>query len=113
MEANEQVRYGILDASAWSQRGEDAPSPAEEMNLSGLSWRPSDRTPNSRKTGKLQVHKYLQKDELTGKRLNKAPNDSIAYCIAKYVMEQEEPYMKKFVSNLKLKRYDIEVIDSE
>lgn len=64
-EANEQVRYGILDASAWSQRGEDAPSPAEDMG--GLTWRPSDRTGHSRKTGKLQVHKYLQKDEETGK----------------------------------------------
>jgi len=30
-EAGEIVRYGILDASAWSQRGEDAPPPAEDM----------------------------------------------------------------------------------
>lgn len=59
--AGEQVRYGILDASAWSQRGEDAPAPAEDM--AGLTWRPSDRTGHSRKTGKLQVHKYLQLDE--------------------------------------------------
>jgi hypothetical protein len=57
----ERVRYGILDASAWSQRGEDAPPPAEDM--AGLTWRPSDRTKHSRITGKLQVHKYLQKDE--------------------------------------------------
>jgi hypothetical protein len=56
----EKVRYGILDASAWARRGEDAPPPAEDM--AGLTWRPSDRTKNSRLTGKLQVHKYLQKD---------------------------------------------------
>jgi hypothetical protein len=61
----------------------------------------------------ISVKPPRKQDELTGKRLNKAPNDSIAYCIAKYVMEQEEPYMKKFISNLKLKRDDIEVIDSE
>lgn len=60
-EAGETVRYGILDASAWSQRGEDAPPPAEDM--AGLTWRPSDRTKHSRITGKLQVHKYLQSDE--------------------------------------------------
>ena len=48
------IRYGVLDASAWSQRGENAPPPAEDM--SGLSWRPSDRTKHdSRITGKLQV----------------------------------------------------------
>lgn len=58
--ANEKVRYGILDASAWSQRGEDAPSPAEDMR--GITWRPSDRTKHSRVTGKQQVHKYLQTD---------------------------------------------------
>ncbi len=60
-DANERIRYGILDASAWSQRGEDAPPPAEDMG--GLVWRPSDRTPHSRITGKLQVHNYLQVDE--------------------------------------------------
>lgn len=64
-QAGERIRYGILDASAWSQRGEDAPAPAEDM--AGISWRPSDRTKHSRITGKLQVHKYLQKDQETGK----------------------------------------------
>lgn len=61
-EAGEKVRYGILDVSAWSQRGEDAPPPAEDMG--NLTWRPSDRGKHSRITGKQQVHKYLQKDEL-------------------------------------------------
>ena len=60
-DAGEHVRYGILDVSAWSQRGEDAPSPAEDMG--NLTWRPSDRTKHSRVTGKLQVHNYLQTDE--------------------------------------------------
>lgn len=64
-EAKETVRYGVLDASAWSQRGENAPAPAEDM--AGLSWRPSDRTKHSRLTGKLQVHNYLQKDPISGK----------------------------------------------
>lgn len=63
-EAGERIRYGILDASAWSQRGEDAPSPAEDMQ--GIVWRPSDRTKHSRITGKQQVHKYLQVDKTTG-----------------------------------------------
>lgn len=58
--AGERVRYGILDASAWSQRGENAPPPAEDM--AGLVWRPSDRTKHSRITGKLQVHNFLQID---------------------------------------------------
>jgi len=62
-EAGERIRYGILDASAWSQRGENAPPPAEDM---GLVWRPSDRGAHSRLTGKLQVHNFLQKDPLTG-----------------------------------------------
>lgn len=59
--AGEHVRYGILDVSAWSQRGEDSPSPAEDMG--NLTWRPSDRGKHSRVTGKQQVHRYLQKDE--------------------------------------------------
>lgn len=66
-EIDEVIQYGVLDASAWSRRGETSPPPAEEMIARGVSWRPSDRTPNSRITGKLQVHKYLQKDPVTGK----------------------------------------------
>lgn len=65
MEAMEKIRYGILDASAWSQRGENAPPPAEDM--AGLNWRPSDRTKHSRITGKQQLHSYLQKEPDTGK----------------------------------------------
>lgn len=71
--AKEKVRYGVLDASAWSMRGENAPPPAEEMTAVGakeghnLTWRQSDRTAHSRITGKAQVHKYLQKDPETGK----------------------------------------------
>lgn len=61
----EKVRYGVLDASAWSMRGENAPPPAEDMP--GCYWRPSDRTKHSRITGKLQVHNYLQKNPESGK----------------------------------------------
>jgi len=66
-EKDQNIQYGVLDASAWSKRGESSPSPAEEMVNRGCYWRPSDRTPHSRKTGKLQVHKYLQVDVDTGK----------------------------------------------
>lgn len=66
LEQDEYIQYGILDASAWSMRGESSPPPAEEMISRGVYWRPSDRTKHSRITGKLQVHKYLQKDAITG-----------------------------------------------
>lgn len=67
LEKDEVIQYGVLDASAWSMRGESSPPPAEEMSARGVSWRPSDRGKHSRITGKLQVHKYLQKDITTGK----------------------------------------------
>lgn len=67
LEKDEVIQYGILDVSAWSMRGENSPPPAEEMILKGVNWRPSDRTGHSRITGKLQVHKYLQKDPETKK----------------------------------------------
>jgi hypothetical protein len=89
-EAGEVVRYGILDASAWSQRGEDSPSPAEDM--AGLIWRPSDRTKHSRVTGKQQVHRYLQKDEsgIPGVQIFNNCTDLIA-CLSSIPLDKNNP----------------------
>lgn len=89
-EAGEHVRYGVLDASAWSQRGEDAPAPAEDM--AGISWRPSDRTKHSRITGKLQVHNWLQTDEF-GEPKCKIFNTclDLISCLASLPMDKNNP----------------------
>lgn len=51
----------ILDASVWQKRGDVGPSIAETMNQNGCRWRPSDRSPRSRISGKLEVHRRLAK----------------------------------------------------
>ena len=69
LEANdEQIRYGVLDASAWQNKGDVGPTIAETMIRRGCMWRPSDRRPNSRQNGKLEVHRRLKPfvDEETG-----------------------------------------------
>lgn len=72
LEAGERISYGILDASAWQRRGLDAnaPSIAEVMIKRGCLWRPSDRSKDSRKFGKMELHRRLQvkdlPDEITG-----------------------------------------------
>tara|TARA_B100000963_G_scaffold282514_1_gene251149 strand:+ start:995 stop:2638 length:1644 start_codon:yes stop_codon:yes gene_type:complete len=65
-EEGEYIRYGILDSSTWSRRGDAGPSIAETMIREGCKWRPSDRSPRSRVAGKLELHKLLSKDENTG-----------------------------------------------
>lgn len=62
LEQNEYIRAGILDSSTWANRGETGLSIAEEMISQGCMWTPSDRSPGSRISGKLMVHKYLQGD---------------------------------------------------
>ena len=62
-EAGESIRYGVLDASAWARRGDIGPSIAETMIREGCKWRPSDRSLNSRKSGKMEVHKRLSWSE--------------------------------------------------
>lgn len=57
LESNEQIAYGVLDASTWAKRGDVGPSIAETMIQTGCRWRPSDRSPNSRISGKLELHK--------------------------------------------------------
>ena len=60
LERQEYIRYGILDASTWAKRGDIGPSIAETMIQQGCKWRPSDRTPRSRISGKLEIHKRLK-----------------------------------------------------
>jgi len=60
LERDEYIRYGVLDASTWAKRGDIGPSIAETMIQTGCRWRPSDRTPKSRISGKLEIHKRLK-----------------------------------------------------
>jgi len=60
LEKDEYIRYGVLDASTWARRGDIGPSIAETMIQTGCKWRPSDRTPRSRISGKLEIHKRLK-----------------------------------------------------
>ena len=59
-EKDEYIRYGVLDASTWAKRGDIGPSIAETMIREGCRWRPSDRTPKSRISGTLEIHKRLK-----------------------------------------------------
>ena len=63
LEKDEYIRYGILDASTWAKRGDIGPSIAETMIQTGCKWSPSDRTPRSRISGKLEIHKRLKLNE--------------------------------------------------
>ena len=60
------IRYGVLDSSLWHNRGDTGPSLAEQMNMKGCRWRPSDRSRGSRVAGKNEIHRRLQVDEFTG-----------------------------------------------
>jgi len=64
-ERGENIDYGILDSSAWHNRGQRGPSIAEEMNALGGRWRPSDRSHGARVAGKNQMHKRLRIDPVT------------------------------------------------
>lgn len=61
-QAGERMRYGVLDSSMWDNRGNTGPTPAEQMNGPPyrLGWRKADRSPNSRKAGKLELHRRLR-----------------------------------------------------
>ena len=59
------MRYGVLDSSLWHKRGDTGPSLAEQMNMKGCRWRPSDRSRGSRVAGKNEIHRRLQVDEFT------------------------------------------------
>ena len=65
-EHGEYIRYGVLDSSTWARRGDIGPSIAETMIQEGCRWRQSDRSPRSRISGKVEIHKRLRVDEDTG-----------------------------------------------
>lgn len=65
LEEKERVKYGVLDSSCWSSRGESGPTIAEIMMKEGCSWRPSDRSPGSRISGKMLMHSLLTKNPTT------------------------------------------------
>ena len=66
LEQGENVHYGILDASVWSQRGQVGDTPADTMNSMGCYWTPSDSSKGSRIAGKNLIHQYLAVDADTG-----------------------------------------------
>ena len=64
-EEGDRIAYGVLDSSAWHNRGQLGPSIAEEMISMGCRWRPSDRTAGARVAGKNQMHQRLKVDDIT------------------------------------------------
>lgn len=60
LDGQDKVAYGVMDGSVWSRRGETSPSVAEIMARNGLVWRPSDRSPGSRRSGKFEIHRRLR-----------------------------------------------------
>lgn len=66
LESGEYVKFGVLDSSCWSQRGQSGPSLAEDMIKVGVKWRPSDKGNGSRIAGKNKIHQMLQVDSTTG-----------------------------------------------
>ena len=67
MEYGENIKYGIMDVSAWSKRGDIGPAVPEIMGRNGLKFRPSDRSPGSRNSGKYEIHRRLAIDPITKK----------------------------------------------
>ena len=59
------ISYAVLDSSCWHKRGDTGPSLAEQMNLEGCRFRPSDRSRGSRVSSKNEIHRLLQVDEDT------------------------------------------------
>lgn len=67
-EEGDYVQYGVMDSSVWARRGDIGPPIPEIMRQNGVHWRPSDRSPGSRKNGKMEVHRRLRifEDIITG-----------------------------------------------
>lgn len=66
LEHKDNIKYGIMDVSAWSRRGDVGPAVPEIMGRNGLKFRPSDRSPGSRNSGKYEIHRRLAIDPGTG-----------------------------------------------
>lgn len=62
----ETMHIAVLDGSAWSTHGEIGETPGQAMCRVGGRWTPADRSPGSRKAGKLIVHKFLALNKDTG-----------------------------------------------
>lgn len=60
------IQDAVLDSSCWARRGDRGPSIAEMINAEGCRFRPSDRSPGSRVSGKIEIHKRLMTDEDSG-----------------------------------------------
>ncbi len=60
------INRASLDSSTWAKRGTRGPSIAEDINAQGCRFTPSDRSPGSRVSGKVQIHKRLKVNEETG-----------------------------------------------
>ncbi len=67
LEMHETVSRGYLDGSLRSKRGEVGESPEQTMSRLGIRWTMADRSPGSRKSSKLMVHKYLKPCPDTGR----------------------------------------------
>jgi len=64
-EGDGRIQDAVLDSSCWARRGDRGPSIAETLNAEGCRFRPSDRSPGSRVSGKIEIHKRLMVDEDT------------------------------------------------
>ena len=64
-EGDGRIQDAVLDSSCWARRGDRGPSIAEMINSEGCRFRPSDRSPGSRISGKIEIHKRLMVDENT------------------------------------------------
>lgn len=60
IELGENIQYGVMDSSVWSRRGDVGPPVPEIMRQNGCLWRPSDRSPGSRHSGKMEIHRRLR-----------------------------------------------------
>jgi hypothetical protein len=65
-EGDGKIYDAVLDSSCWARRGDRGPSIAEMINAEGCRFRPSDRSPGSRISGKIEIHKRLMEDEESG-----------------------------------------------
>jgi hypothetical protein len=59
----------------------------------------------------VNVNPPKKQDSLTGRRLNKSPNTSIAYYIALYVIDMEEEALAEFIPLLNMEDDELELIE--
>ena len=59
----------------------------------------------------MNVNPPKKQDSLTGRRLNKAPNTSIAYYIALYVIGMDDETLGQFVPLLGMDNDELEMVE--